>query len=305
MTTVENATMDLINAVEMADVKGIITREGTDVNYTVGKDSDGEWTIAADHSPEYPSTLNGYMTDNWRVVSYGYEAPDETVMEFFGNLNMWTFVQSHGGHTQFIFTGTDWDENGREVVKLVHSRYLNDVVLEGDTLGATNAYEVVKNDDETPRVADQLVRMLIRQLRSERAGGENALNRLNDVQERLSKVTQDFHTVNRKINEYAYNQGMCSDYERRIFGWNTDLVEMTLTGRPDRNFTFHVPVRVPALGEDTLYVTVDGASTGIRNPREAKEYVSNMSGTQILRSLYDTGFNLEFSTDDTGEEVTY
>jgi len=306
MTTIESPVLDLFDACAEAGEGGLVQREGH--TYTVGLDEEGNYTLTSD--AQRTAARSTFLQDSWRVERVGLgefeEEPEvvETVREFFSNLNMWTFVQSEGGGTQFLYTGIDWDENGKEFVGLVHSRYLNDVQLHEDTLQCSNAYEVVTELDGTPRVAEQMVRMLVRQLRSERASSAGFAERYEQTAERLSKVTSDFYTINRKINEYADESGYCSDYERRIFGWNTELLELNLSGREGRHFTFHVPVRIPTLSEATMYVMVSGEQTGIQSPREAKEYVQNMSSQQVLKSLYDTGFHVDFELD-TDEEVNY
>ena len=206
---------------------------------------------------------------------------------FANNVPLWTLVAPDHGLTLYVYTGIDWDSDGQEVIRLFHSRYFHDVELATDTLALPNAYTIVNDDDGNPVECDQLSRQLIRQLRGNRADLERAQERYESTAERLAKAEQDFHTVNMKINEYANETQMCSDYERRIYGWNTDLVHLQLEGRTDRNFTFHVPVRLPALaGDNELFVSIDGREHGIRSPKQAREYVENMSNIEILRNLY-------------------
>jgi hypothetical protein len=309
MTTIETTT-SLIAACQQAGVNGVVRREGH--SYVVGQDDSGQWTLSSNNGPAEPVAT--YVTDNWTVVSTTndgedlgeIEEPVETVRDFFvNNLNPWAFVQTEGGGTTFIFTGVDWDNNGKEVVKLIHSRYLNEVALQEDTLAAANAYEAVMEDGAI-RYADNIVRLLVRQLRTERASSEMWAKRYEDRAEKLSKAEQDLHTINRKINDYADSAQMCSDYERRIYGWNTDLVsDFQLEGRPGRDFTFHVPVHIPHLSEEQLWVTVDGRSHGIRSPQQARGYVKLMGTTEILKNLYpNSAIEIEITHDD-GTDVNY
>ena len=290
MTTIETlGTVNLTDACERAGVNGTIRR--LDQNFVVGQDFSGNWTLSRFGGA--PERITTYLTDGWTVVSTCNDGEEptptpETVRDFFANnVPLWTLVAPDHGRTRYVYTGIDWDSDGQEVIRLFHSRYFHDVELATDTLALPNAYTIVNDDDGNPVECDQLSRQLIRQLRGNRADLERAQERYESTAERLAKAEQDFHTVNMKINEYANETQMCSDYERRIYGWNTDLVHLQLEGRTDRNFTFHVPVRLPALaGDNELFVSIDGREHGIRSPKQAREYVENMSNIEILRNLY-------------------
>lgn len=309
MTTTETLELNLLDACIEAGVGGLVQRDGDP--YTVGLDEEENFTLTRDREPRTPCTT--FVQDRWTVVRVGLEELEDeepeavetvTVLEFFYNLSVWTFVTPSDSDTQYLFAGIDWDENGRQVARLIHERYISETTLHEDTLALENAWVPVKNGDGTNREADVMVRNLVHQLRTEQGDVTHWLNRYEETAEKLSKATVDFATVNRKINEYADNDNMCSDYERKLFSWNTELSMFRLEGRASRNFTFHVPIRIPVLGNQLMYVSINGEAHGVHSPEQAREYAKEMSHTDILRSLYDTGFVFEVVHDD-DEPITY
>lgn len=311
MTTIEAPTVSLITAVETAGIGGQVQRLGDP--YTVGKDSQGEWTLTRDGVVHL---LEGLVQDDWTVVSQGEgdepaseeEETEETqsVREFFHGLNYFTFVRNARSHREWLYVGYDYDAEGNPVVKLIDD-FTQNADITGDRLDAENRWEAVPSEDGNGvKVADNFTRLLVRNLRGTRNDMEHYATRSDENAEKLNKANQDLRTINAKINEYADEQGMCSDYERRIFGWNTDLISgFQLEGRPDLNFIFHVPVQIPALaGERQLYVSVNGRDTGIRSPEQARKWVKGMSTNEILRNLYDNGFELEI-THNEEKQVTF
>lgn len=320
MTTVEGtAEMNLHAAVVVAGDSGTIRRYGDD--YTV-RLIDNDWYLERYGIRE---SLGTYVTDGWTVVTrsatgqpanveveeqlvndelpdYDSESPTTARQFFHNDVTYWTYVRRSGMSGEYVYYGMEFDEAGHEIIVLVHSRYMSELILTDSELSVTNDWEVILDDDGLAKTADMLSRMALRNLR----GTRNEVTALTETVQRLEtelyETRSDFWTVNTKINEYADDQSYCSDYERRIFGWNSDFKRMSLKGRPDRQFVFSVPVRVPALSSDPLYVSVEGCSS----PEEAREVVQSYSQSEVLRALVNSGAYIdELSIEHPDSEVMF
>lgn len=221
------------------------------------------------------------------------EAP-KTYRDFFADMQEFTFVTN--GYSTYIFVGIGYEhesESGNDTkVKLLHSRYMAEEVLSSDLMSMTitSEWSVVMDHGE-PKVADTVLRMALRHLGSYR--GEISANQktIDQLQESFTSAVKDLKTINTHINAYADSNGMCRDYERRIFSWNDgvngqDALTFKLQGRPQ---TYSVPVHISALALNDMYVDVEATSDAM-----ALEIVKQMTYREIVLKLaqsYNYSFN--------------
>jgi hypothetical protein len=197
----------------------------------------------------------------------------------------------------YIFYDIKPDSNGETRI-YYFDRHWGDSysIPESNWDDTVNNWIVAEKDGKTV-TADHLTRQIIIQRegtnKSVAAGYEREELLLKEIRE----LKSDLDMINGKINAYADETHMCGDYERRIFGWNADLIRYKMTGRI-RNYS--VPVRIPALadnhdddGDFTLY------PVEARSPEEALELVKNWPLAQVLSVISQRGYRLK------GFEVTY
>jgi hypothetical protein len=298
MTTVaESTAMPIHDAVLMAGVGGTVTRAG--YRYRVGKDADGNWTLNGEGDDDAPEPLGVYVTEGWHVVSKGETSNQElnlpenaTTETFLRSIMPWSWVATDSGD-EYLWPGMDYSESADEPDRfvLISRRWLTEMELNEEVLTSENMFRLLV-DEEPP---NSFTRMAIRQMRSARKDASTFIELYNKRDQEYMGLRGDFRTINEKINEYADEQGMCSDYERRIFDWNNELTVMELKMRRGRTFYFRVPVRVPALSDEVLHVEVNSSDNRVRSPKEAREYVQKLSTAEVMSRLVSSGnkFDIE------------
>lgn len=302
-TATESTVMHIHDAVLMAGVGGTITRAG--YPYRVGRDADGNWTLQGRGDGDEPEPLNVFVADGWHVVSKGEPSNQEpnlpenaTTETFLRSITPWSWVVTNNGD-EYLWLGIDYSDSEDEHDKfvLVSRRWLTEMELTEEDLASENMFRLLV-DEEPP---NSFTRMAIRQMRSARKDASTFIELYNKRDQEYMGLRADFRTINEKINEYADEQSMCSDYERRIFGWNNELSVMELKMRRDRTFYFRVPVRIPALSGEVLHVEINSRDNMVRSPKEAREYVQKLSTAEVMSRLVSTGnqfdIEIEFVTD--------
>jgi hypothetical protein len=215
------------------------------------------------------------------------EAPSapQTIQQFFESLPVYTFVHGPGSRhgTEYVFTGFEDNGEGMVLPTIWHTHYMTKSHIDPDYLASVNTWETSKLEEgETPKVADRELRMALRVL----GGNRNELNesqqRVSELEGELSQALSDYMRVNTFMNDYAQEVNFCSDYERRIFGWNETLHNKLI----GRTRSYQVPVRIPAISEHPVNVYPVEA----RSPEEARSRVENMSNLDIMRHFVNGEF---------------
>jgi len=207
------------------------------------------------------------------VISSNGENPTATtVLEFFDSLLSGTYVQLHG--TPYVFNGIE-----EETIKLFTESGAN-TELRADAQNENRWEKVTLNNGSAKLASPELLAAFRSaeyyrtQRNSLRTSYENQLEQL-----RAEKRTQrmnfesDWQMLNDFINEYADEQNMCSDYERRLERWNGSFSEMNLQGR-ERNWNVQVRITV----DHTFQIRA-------RSEEDAKELAEDMDLSTIRAEL--------------------
>lgn len=297
-------------AIEAAKLGGVI-RERCGANreifydYKIHRFSDTERTV-------YLKTKNGsrwgrpfstYIedtdsddskNDRWAVIEIGTGKESPSVLEFFEELPAGSYVISSGA--TYMFIGFDYMSNSKGEERrhaILFYPYYGDLCYEPDS--SENYWETTQYNDRNGATAEEL---RIAQRVANLSKRNNDLDRrVNEVSVKALHLEQDFKTLNTKINEYADNNRMCSEYEERIFGWNEDLQVMKLVGRER---TWNVYVKVPSVSEYEVSIPVKA-----RSAEEAKSIVSAMSTAEVLGKLADLGYKLNIEIEKLTETEPY
>lgn len=298
------------DAVETAKLGGVIrercvaNRDVFYVDYKIHSLGSTERVVYLQTKSEDGNSWGGpfstYIDDNndpdrWAVIEIGDgTTPLPTVFEFFGELSQGQYVKTSSG-TIYMYLGIFYGENSRgeeeRQVVLFHP-YYNELWFEHDS--KENFWETTEYDGK--KAADNEYLRLAMKIR-------DLSHRVQTLDRRLTKVSienlslvRDFNTVNSKINEYAENNRMCSEYEERIFSWNEDLT-MKLVGRER---TWHVYVNVPSVSEYDLSIGVKA-----RSAEQAKDVLAAMSKIEILAELAKQGYKLNIDVEKSTETEPY
>ncbi len=248
--TASIATHDLVRAAALAGDGGTVSRSGID--YTVVRENGGELMLRQFETSR-PQPLSDFVQDGWAVASAEAAAPI-IVRDYFLALSPGTHVRREGSHDTYVWSGRTAGDNRAPV--LFSLEYGSEMML--DLPERDNTWAAVRNDDG-PVVADALTIRLMSRVRSltiQTAGYE----------ENAAKMRADWTFLNERLNEYADEQRMCPDYERRLDTWNEGLQLHQLEGRK-RDYTvrvaveatYYIDVTVRASSEDAAHDEVNDA----------------------------------------------
>lgn len=219
----------------------------------------------------------------------------QTVAEFFGGMRRFTYVtfsrQGRVGY-YYVFLGHYYDEEDNYVPRVADAQNGAMMRFTEEQLNAPNdgsfnrsgyVWAVATENDAVKSVPREH-QTAIANLADYREAYDRMIQKRNEGEQ----AKADFRTLNAKINEYATEQGMCPDYERRLDRWNVDLVHMKLVGRPR---DWEVQVRIPSMDMQG-YIRVNATS-----PTAANETVEKMSGAQVLAKMLEAGIQLPETTE--------
>lgn len=238
--------------------------------------------------------------DRWNTVEVGPGGPfipRPTFFEWFSSMTTGQRFWASGSEDaklEYVFWGIlikdvraeDLSAPNNQEAVFYHIADGTRIVYGPNILGdrVPNGWHVSVDDDGIQRVIDPFTLKIMTQNEAAISVQEHNFRKRAEAVEEARKYLDDLLTLNDKINQYAEDQGMCGDYERRIYGWNPDLVsDFKLQGRL-RNHS--VRVRVPALSEYDLYVTVEA-----RSPEQAYANVTTLTPADLLRLLLNDGNN--------------
>lgn len=250
MTAMDVQTYDLARACALAGEGGLVRRN--EIDYTVVID-DGEMKLRQFETSR-PQHIGEFIQRDWMVAREGAAAPTPTVQAYFLALAAGTHVRRDGSHDTYVWSGRTAGENRAPV--LFSLEYGTEMVLE--LIDRDNTWTAVSNDDG-PVVADPLTIRLMSRMRS-------LSSQVQDYQTRTARMETDWSFLNERLNEYADEQRMCPDYERRLDTWNEGLQLLKLEGRK-RDYTvrvaveatYYIDVTVRASSEDAAHDEVNDA----------------------------------------------
>lgn len=300
MTTTEVTCTNLIDAAKIAGVYGVVCeRYGSNredfINYRILEiDSDN---IRMTSSMSYfgpggftsqPSDReDDTQMDRWSVPDQSEFPVPLSYSEFFEEINPYTYFSVSG--SEYIYYGFIENPDKDELEAIFYNVHYMDRIAYGSSyLGqdSERAYkwEIVRNDDGSPKELDSVGRMMLNRV-EEKSGLITQLREDVKSFEELNRAAiQDIKTINRKINEYAEETDMCSDYERRLDLWNDDLT-VKLVGR-EREWI--VPIRINALSDHQMSLCVTATSEDA-----ARQAVSEMTIEDIIPKLIQRGWSFE------------
>ena len=206
----------------------------------------------------------------------------QTIGDFFNDLRHGTYVSSYGN--VHIYVGTTWNDDTRSYVP----RVLNPrdfAVTKVSALDHSNAafgsniWEIIDDGDGNPMVADSYMRRIAREFCDRSLRLTTQLTKVISLESQILDLQDDWHTLNTFLNEYADEQQMCSDYERRLDTWNKDLHKLQLEGRY-RDWT--VGVVCQELWDGTAYITVRASS-----PAQADRIAESLSTEELIKKVVE------------------
>ena len=256
MTAMSVQTYDLVRAAALAGDGGTVNRSGID--YTVVRSAGGELRMRMTRELDAtPQPLSDFVQDGWAVE---VPARTETVQQYFLALTAGTHVRREGSHDTYVWSGRTAGANRAPV--LFSLEYGTELVLE--LIDRDNTWAAVVGDDGDPVVADTLTNRLMSRCRSLAVQSDEA-------RMRAATMETDWSFLNERLNEYADEQRMCPDYERRLDTWNEGLQLLKLEGRK-RDYTVRVAV------EATYYidVTVRASSEDAAHDEVNEAYASDL-----------------------------
>ena len=251
MTAMDVQTYDLVRAAALAGDGGTVERSG--ISYTVVRENGGELRLRQ-YETSRPQPLSDFVQDQWTVGSAVEAAPTVTVQQYFLALTTGTHVRREGSHDTYVWSGRTAGDNRAPV--LFSLEYGTEMVL--DLIDRDNTWAAVR-DDDGPVIADALTIRLMSRTRSLRTQADES-------QMRAARMETDWSFLNERLNEYADEQRMCPDYERRLETWNEGLQLLKLEGRK-RDYTvrvaveatYYIDVTVRASSEDAAHDEVNDA----------------------------------------------
>lgn len=259
MTTAAIETFTLAVACERAGVGGVVSRAGID--YQVGR-TGGVFTLR-DH--DVYRSITDFVEDGWSVVG----SAAKTVREFFNELAPGTHVVRPRSVDVYVWSGIS--QPATQAPVLFRRDYGTSLTLDA-SLDEPSDWVVCTNEADEPIVEGILVQRTMRDVirHDERHRVQN---------EEIVKLRADWRRLNDFLNEYADEQRMCPDYERRLDGWNESFDLLKLEGR-QRDYTARVEVNV------TYYVDVEVRASSEDAAREA---IDDMYGSDMIEA--DCGWN--------------
>ena len=257
MTAMSVQTYDLSRAANLAGHGGTVSR--SNIDYTVVY-RNGEYMLrlATDGNEHNAQPLTDFVSDGWTVS--GEAAPTLTVQQYFSSLPIGSHVRREGLYDTYVWSGRTAGANRAPV--LFSLEYGTELVLE--LIDRDNTWAAVVGDDGDPVVADTLTNRLMSRCRSLAVQSDEA-------RMRAATMETDWSFLNERLNEYADEQRMCPDYERRLDTWNEGLQLLKLEGRK-RDYTVRVAV------EATYYidVTVRASSEDAAHDEVNEAYASDL-----------------------------
>ena len=255
MTSIETMTIHTLpEACEIAGVGGTVIRNS--ITYEVGRVGDTFGLRLAGESASTFTAIGGsWAQEGWTVVTRGDTA--QTVREFFGGLASGTHVVRPRSADVYVWSSIYENDGAAPVVfRRDYGTY-----LALDMSGEPNDWVVCTNGADEPIVADILTQRTMRDVvrGNQRHAAQNA---------EIVKLRQDWRRLNDFLNEYANEQRMCPDYERRLENWNESFELLELEGRK-RDFevrvrvdaSYYTTVTVSAVNQDAANDEVGGMST--------------------------------------------
>lgn len=214
----------------------------------------------------------------------------QTYLDFFRNLERYTVFSTLGraGEGEYVFFDWESSDSGEPVAVFHDMTWGDRIAWDTSTLNAPvdSRWVVLKNDGDDPKKLDRFTIRLLNDKRRATSYENELQQRATSAENRCGRVETDFRTLNEKINDYATEQQMCRDYERRISGWNEDLSVMKLVGRKQ---TWWVPVMIAALSDSPFALQI----TECHSAEEAKERVEQMNTGAIIRNLTEQGYHFD------------
>lgn len=84
--------------------------------------------------------------------------------------------------------------------------------------------------------------------------------RADSSESEIEKYKKDWSLLNTELNDYAEDQGMCEEYERRLDQWNANFGTASLTGRLRK---YSVTVEITATFENVIDVEATSPSNAL------------------------------------------
>lgn len=251
MTAMSVQTYDLSRAANLAGHGGTVSRSNIDCT-VVYRNGEYMLRLATDGNEHNAQPLTDFVSDGWTVS--GEAAPTLTVQQYFSSLPIGSHVRREGSHDTYVWSGRTAGDNRAPV--LFSLEYGSETILE--LIDRDNTWAAVTNDDG-PVVTDPLTVRLMSRTRS-------LASQVSDYQIRTARMETDWSFLNERLNEYADEQRMCPDYERRLDTWNEGLQLLKLEGRK-RDYTvrvaveatYYIDVTVRASSEDAAHDEVNDA----------------------------------------------
>ena len=294
MTTME-ISMNLSGAIDEAGIGGTVERNG--IEYTVLWRDGGAALRLSSEPYDNGSAVHTFNQDGWtvtsRVESTGTqeETAPQTIRQFFESLPDYSYITING--SDYIFAGWDHEggDDGDELqARVFHAaRYMSEDSYSGYVLEEQNeTLAILLDDDGEQKIASRELRHALRHLSASRRNSDLLSKRYDETLDLVNSLQQDFKRVNDFINEYADENHMCSDYERRIFGWNDSLTNK-LVGRL-RDYS--VAVHIPELSEYNM----EAYPVKARSQEEARETVRGWSRATLIANLAERGYSFDALT---------
>lgn len=199
-----------------------------------------------------------------------------TFNELFATLKRGQIVKGEGTR-ELVWYGWTYDSNeNTRVAKFYSLPHLRVVNYGGDTLDQESNLTVVVDDKDELKTIDGLAiqALILHHCALERSNNDG--QRLLNMEKAYDAAISDLAFLNGKMNEYADETKMCSDYERRIFKWSEEM-DFKLKGR-ERDWS--VPVQIPGFGNEEYCITVQATSADT-----ARQQVQMMPNADVIREL--------------------
>lgn len=228
--------------------------------------------------------MTGVVENNTETVAT--EEVSQTVYEFFYDICQGTYVGHPDKVGRFIYGGTDYNDEGRQIVVLYSDRYGTQSQLTPEECGVENRWFAVTFDGDAPldgenKVADTILLRMLRNHHSISARHDRLDEQVYDLRRDLQNATDDFRVLNDQLNDFAdhgHYGKMCEEYENQLDKWNSHLEHFKLVGRPRDHW---------------ITVSVAGTTGSIRvnttSDEQAREDVRNMTTRDVIRQMLDNG----------------
>lgn len=206
---------------------------------------------------------------------------DDTVGAFFRSLQRGQYVVPDGSpYNVQVYLGEVWNEtvSGR-VPRIFSLRNLVSTDIVSGSSPNNDSWCAVFEDNETDFkvMPADMVRALM-------AFSETSIE-LREARKSMWVAKDkeyamqcDWDLLNGLLNDYADEVSFCRDYERRLDDWNEKFKTAKLRGR---EADYSVPLQIPDLFEEQVWITVTACSA-----TEAKEKAAKMSTAEVLEKVF-------------------